>query len=744
MLSHLKRRFGVLTAVAVLAALVPTLSMSPASAAASTTAVTRGDLATYSACPSGSASAAGFTDTTSTDVDCIAMYGITTGVTATTYEPSSSIPRWQMALYLTRFLNEAGYTLGSGADQGFTDISGYAADIQTAINQLKQSGVTTGTTATTYSPDDNVTREQMAMFIERALGKITAGPGGQSDGGTVVNGSSSTAYTYTDIDTSVTFEGHNAIVELLHLGVTGDTGAVGETYRPSENITRAEMATFLTNAAAHTNLRPAGVTIQSSATTGFGAIDNALHISHRDANFDAVPGTLIDVFSDLTAAETDPFSSTGACNTANTDVEGGVTECAINVGDASTDASGNADMLAAAVTDTAAATTRTYWAWTGAVGATYNNSTAPGSSVAVTSSAAATVTTVSNTISTNNSNDSDDGGELVSFGQTVTFTGQLQTATGGTNVAMAGSATTVTDQTIQGADDGAGLDGDGVAGDDVIVSTTTTSLTTDANGSWTYSVTQADPSALTANNLIQTSLTFATAIGANTNVLITWNDNPSVASKVTVVNNSDYGVGAATGVSRTATATVYDQYGVGMSGQSVGFDTSRSPTATASFAAATRTTNSSGVATLGFTDVQTTSTGESVHAYAGALVATPDVFYRISGAGADAESVDKGTSGVSDQAGDVLLSVVVNDAANDTLVVRNDSNGAAVTFASYAYRSTDQFTKFTAPSTNVATTMADFETQMAANMLLGGQATAVVLIDVTTLSTGIQRWTIMD
>ena len=87
-----------------------------------------------------------------------------------------------MALYLTRMLSKGGYTLGSGADQGFTDISGQAADIQTAINQLKQAGVTTGTTATTYGPDSNVTREQMAMFMARALNKITAGPGGQSDG----------------------------------------------------------------------------------------------------------------------------------------------------------------------------------------------------------------------------------------------------------------------------------------------------------------------------------------------------------------------------------------------------------------------------------------------------------------------------------------------------------------------------------------------------------------------------------
>ena len=202
MFSNFKRRLGVLTAIAVMAALVPALAASPASAAPALTATAAGDGALYSACPAGSAAAGGFTDTTSTDVDCIKMHGITTGVTATTYEPASNVPRWQMALYLTRFATAAGVTLGSGADQSFTDISGYSAAIQTAINQIKQLGVTTGTTATTYSPDSNVTNEQMAMFVERMLGKTTAGPGGANSlagyAGKVL--SVTLTYNYADID----------------------------------------------------------------------------------------------------------------------------------------------------------------------------------------------------------------------------------------------------------------------------------------------------------------------------------------------------------------------------------------------------------------------------------------------------------------------------------------------------------------------------------------------------------------
>ena len=94
MLSHLKKRLGVLTAIAVMAALVPALATSVASAAPAAVAVSATDVTTLSACPaSASTPAAGFTDTTSTDVDCIAYYGITTGVTSTTRRRSSRSSR---------------------------------------------------------------------------------------------------------------------------------------------------------------------------------------------------------------------------------------------------------------------------------------------------------------------------------------------------------------------------------------------------------------------------------------------------------------------------------------------------------------------------------------------------------------------------------------------------------------------------------------------------------------------------
>ena len=495
MLSHLKRRVGVIAAVAVLASLTTALSVSPASAVPQTalTATSAGDTATYSACPSGSVASAGMTDTTSTDVDCIAMYGITTGVTATTYEPSANVPRWQMALYLTRMADKAGHTLGSGADQGFTDISGYSAAIQTAINQIKQLGVTTGTTATTYSPDDNVTQEQMAMFLERLLATTAKGPGGSGDVhatanplGLLVNGATAT-YNYDDIDAgSVTFEGHNAIVEIYNLGITGHASTV-RTFGPATAITRDTMATWASNALAHTNARPAGLWMQSSTDAdGFSNNAPTLSISHRDSSHAVISGTIVDVFEWLnstTVGNTSPWTSTGACN-ANVGITGNsLTNCKVELGDPTTNASGNVAAITEAVVD---ATTRSYYAWTAATNTVYDNDLhGSGDSFSTVSQSSATaapkltLTANVNAAAKVTSNVAD-----VKHGVAITVTAQMSAAKNGSSYASVAQALcyvtfthTISDTTP------------------TVLSITTSSSYTDATGMTSYTFTPADPNA---------------------------------------------------------------------------------------------------------------------------------------------------------------------------------------------------------------------------------------------------------
>ena len=129
---------------------------------------------TTAACPA-TVPSAGFTDLAGFSADvvdganCLAFYGITKGTSATTYGPAANVSRWQMALFLTRQAVDHGVTLPSGADQGFTDLTGLSAEAVTAVNQLAQLNITKGTSATTFDPNGNVGRWQMALFITRLV-----------------------------------------------------------------------------------------------------------------------------------------------------------------------------------------------------------------------------------------------------------------------------------------------------------------------------------------------------------------------------------------------------------------------------------------------------------------------------------------------------------------------------------------------------------------------------------------------
>jgi hypothetical protein len=96
--------------------------------------------------------------------------GITTGCTATTYCPDDPVTRSQMAVFLVRGklsnLFADAFTFPSTAY--FTDVP--AGNARFAfVQKLRELGVTSGCTATTYCPDQAVTREQMAVFIVRAF-----------------------------------------------------------------------------------------------------------------------------------------------------------------------------------------------------------------------------------------------------------------------------------------------------------------------------------------------------------------------------------------------------------------------------------------------------------------------------------------------------------------------------------------------------------------------------------------------
>ena len=162
------------------------------------------------------------------DIVTIYQAGITKGCEVDLYCPTAAVPRWQMALYLTRLHNASGYELPTGAPQGFTDLGGLSAEASLAINQLRQLGITKGTSSTTYTPGTEVPRWQMALFITRLLA---------ADGVPLPDGSNQG---FTDIG-RLSPEAQKAINQLRQLGVTSLSGQ----YLPDQPMARDLMASFM-------------------------------------------------------------------------------------------------------------------------------------------------------------------------------------------------------------------------------------------------------------------------------------------------------------------------------------------------------------------------------------------------------------------------------------------------------------------------------------------------------------------
>jgi len=392
-LSRFRRQIAVLTALAMMASVlvaVPAVAADP-----------KADYkATFDACVG--VGSANFEDVPANhanagDIDCIAYYGITKGTSATTYSPLMSVTREHMALFLVRLAGRVGIAVASDpSDPGFTDTGDLSAESQTAIAQLADLGITKGKSVNTYSPADNVSRAHMALFIARLMDKMTPAADGQ------VGLSSTTQHGYTpanvaknakeaDIGSpftdlgSSTKDEYDAITRLYELGVA--SGISATSYSPSSDMTRAAMAEFMAAVMDHSNLRPAGLSIQATPTTSWGAGAPTVVVSVRDDMFMAVEDQAVDVFS--SAAANNGLRKDGTCNfgTNPDDVLGGNIDgdCVWNDNDDATDADGNLFTSG----DVAEGTTRVFYAWIGSKnGDKFDADTADEATVSVSAKAA--------------------------------------------------------------------------------------------------------------------------------------------------------------------------------------------------------------------------------------------------------------------------------------------------------------------------------------------------------------------
>jgi hypothetical protein len=101
------------------------------------------------------------------NIGCVAGFGIAEGRADGTYGPLGDVRRDQMASFIARKLQVAGVELPSDPAASWPDVTG--GPHQLAIEQLTDLGIIQGRDGGDYGPLDEVTRAQMASFIVRSL-----------------------------------------------------------------------------------------------------------------------------------------------------------------------------------------------------------------------------------------------------------------------------------------------------------------------------------------------------------------------------------------------------------------------------------------------------------------------------------------------------------------------------------------------------------------------------------------------
>ena len=171
--------------------------------------------------PSPAGAVAGFGDVSEgtwyTDAVQWAVDNNITGVEGPCFDPDAAVSRGEAAVWIYNMENQP----DAGERHPFTDVTDASQD--DAISWMADTGITTGTSPTTFAPDETSKRGQGAAFLHRLDGEPSAPP-----------------HDFSDVVASWQ---QDAVSWMANTGIT--TGTSPTTFAPDETLKRGQLITFL-------------------------------------------------------------------------------------------------------------------------------------------------------------------------------------------------------------------------------------------------------------------------------------------------------------------------------------------------------------------------------------------------------------------------------------------------------------------------------------------------------------------
>jgi hypothetical protein len=191
-------------------------------------------------------------------IDALALHFVTIGCGDGHYCPDSTITRAQMAALLARahdgddlqipiagFVNGSSYDCEAGFGHSYFHDVGPGDLFCRHIHRIAALGITLGCDHTPdFCPSGLVTREQMALFIGRAIAPAATPPSAYSDGGTGRSYDCSVASPFSDVPANTA--SCNAVGYIWARGIVDGFG--NGAFGPQIVLTRAPAAKFIANA----------------------------------------------------------------------------------------------------------------------------------------------------------------------------------------------------------------------------------------------------------------------------------------------------------------------------------------------------------------------------------------------------------------------------------------------------------------------------------------------------------------